>query len=268
MKIILEYIPITLVIFLSLLSPDVKNIWFTTLGKIFAIVLIIFYARINKYIGLGVCIIMISIYNSYDFHILEGLENNEEGENDENAEEGENEAEMDEEQQQLLDESNEVLNDIDVEEAQIAASEIMGETIDIPSEENSASEIEKQVAENQKITQQNESDIQEAELENKKIELEQAKQEQNEKMVSEQMGEQKKRSEIQFLQDMLKQRSNYSQSIISKAENRLEELLFEQNTNGTTDKDTFKSMDCSTCKNTTLGKIETFVNLMPRLTRV
>jgi flagellar biosynthesis GTPase FlhF len=259
MKIILEYIPITLVIFLSLLSPDVKNIWFTTLGKIFAIVLIVFYARINKYIGLGVCMIMIYIYNSYDFHILEGLEN---------AEEGENEAEMDEEQQQLLDESNEVLNDIDVEEAQIAASEIMGETIDIPSEENSASEIEKQVAENQKISEQNESDIQEAELESKKIELEQAKQEQNEKMVSEQMDEQKKRSEIQFLQDMLKQRSNYSQSIISKAEKRLEELLFDENTNSTTDKDTFKSMNCSTCKNTTLGKIETFVNLMPRLTRV
>jgi hypothetical protein len=252
MKIVLEYIPLLSVIILTLLSNDVKNIWFTPLGKVFAIVLIVFYSRIDKYIGLGVCMIIIMFYNTYDFYVFEGLENDDE------------EGESDEEAENLIEEAENEMNNFDVDEVKEEAVEITGEDIKIQDTSNSISEIQQDVNETKKLELDAEKDKQEHELKQQKIDLEKAQQEKNDNTMSEQMSEQKKRREIETLQNILKERKNYSQHIINKTENRLSELLF----NDKPKKESFVSKECMGCANTTLNKIETFANLIPRLTRV
>lgn len=250
MKVVLEYLPLLSVIILTLLSNEIKNIWFTPLGKIFAIILIIFYSRIDKYIGLAVCMIIIMFYNTYDFHVFEGLENDEE--------------ETDEEAEKLLEEADSQMNNFDMDEVQEEAVAITGQDIEIEEAPDSMNEIQKEVIETKKKELEQEKDKQEYELKKQKIDLEKAQQEKNDNMVSEQMNEQKKRREIETLQNILKERKNYSQNIINKTENRLAELLF----NNDETKETFVSKKCMGCENTTLNKIETFANLMPKLTRV
>ena len=259
MKIVLEYIPLLSVIILTLLSNDVKNIWFTTLGKVFAIVLIVFYSRIDKYIGLGVCMIIIMFYNTYDFYVFEGLEND-----DEEEEKSEEEGEPDNEAEDLIKQAESEMNNFDVDKVKEDAVEITGEEIKLQDTSNSISDIQQEVNETKKLELDAEKDKQEYELEQQKIELEKAQQEKNDNMMSEQMNEQKKRREIETLQNILKERKNYSQHIINKTENRLSELLF----NDEPKKESFVSKECMGCANTTLNKIETFANLIPRLTRV
>ena len=261
MKVVLEYLPLLSEIILTLLSNDIKNIWFTPLGKIFAIILIIFYSRINKYIGLAVCMIIIMFYNTYDFHIFEGLENDEEGSSEE---EETDEEETDEEAEKLLEEADSQMNNFDMDEVQEEAVAITGQDIEIEETPNSMNEIQKEVIETKKKELEQEKDKQEYELKKQKIDLEKAQQEKNDNMVSEQMNEQKKRREIETLQNILKERKNYSQHIINKTEKRLAELLF----NNDETKETFVSKKCMGCENTTLNKIETFANLIPKLTRV
>lgn len=258
MKVVLEYLPLLSVIILTLLSNEIKNIWFTPLGKIFAIILIVFYSRIDKYIGLAVCMIIIMFYNTYDFHIFEGLENDEVGSSDEE------EAETDEEAEKLLEEADSQMNNFDMDEVQEEAVAITGQDIEIEEAPDSMNEIQKEVIETKKIELEQDKDKQEYELKKQKIDLEKAQQEKNDNMVSEQMNEQKKRREIETLQNILKERKNYSQHIINKTENRLSELLF----NNEETKETFVSKECIACENTTLNKIETFANLIPKLTRV
>lgn len=255
MKVVLEYLPLLSVIILTLLSNEIKNIWFTPLGKIFAIILIVFYSRIDKYIGLAVCMIIIMFYNTYDFHIFEGLENDEEETKEE---------ETDEEAEKLLEEADSQMNNFDMDEVQEEAVAITGQDIEIEEAPDSMNEIQKEVIETKKKELEQEKDKQEYELKKQKIDLEKAQQEKNDNMVSEQMNEQKKRREIETLQNILKERKNYSQHIINKTENRLAELLF----NNDETKETFVSNKCMGCENTTLNKIETFANLMPKLTRV
>lgn len=255
MKVVLEYLPLLSVIILTLLSNEIKNIWFTPLGKIFAIILIIFYSRIDKYIGLAVCMIIIMFYNTYDFHVFEGLENDEEQTDEE---------ETDEEAEKLLEEADSQMNNFDMDEVQEEAVAITGQDIEIEEAPDSMNEIQKEVIETKKKELEQEKDKQEYELKKQKIDLEKAQQEKNDNMVSEQMNEQKKRREIETLQNILKERKNYSQNIINKTENRLAELLF----NNDETKETFVSKKCMGCENTTLNKIETFANLMPKLTRV
>lgn len=254
MKIVLEYLPLLSVIILTLLSNEIKNIWFTPLGKIFAIILIIFYSRIDKYIGLAVCMIIIMFYNTYDFHIFEGLENDEETD----------EEETDEEAEKLLEEADSQMNNFDMDEVQEEAVAITGQDIEIEEAPDSMNEIQKEVAETKKKELEQEKDKQEYELKKQKIDLENAQQEKNDNMVSEQMNEQKKRREIETLQNILKERKNYSQHIINKTEKRLSELLF----NNEETNESFISKECIACENTTLNKIETFANLIPQLTRV
>ena len=259
MKVILEYLPLLSVIILTLLSNDIKNIWFTPLGKIFAIILIIFYSRIDKYIGLVVCMIIIIFYNTYDFHIFEGLENDEQGTSEQEEQEN-----SDDEAEKLIEDADSQMNNFDMDEVQEEAVAITGQDIEIEEAPNTMDEIQKEVVENNKKELEQEKDKQEYDLKKKKIDLEKSQQEKNDKMVSEQMNEQKKRREIETLQNILKERKNYSQHIINKTENRLAELLF----NNDETKETFVSKKCMGCENTTLNKIETFANLMPKLTRV
>ena len=63
MKIIAEFIPMVLLLVFLVFSEKFIELGNTVLGKLFFVTLIIFYARINKYLGLMVCFLVITFYN-------------------------------------------------------------------------------------------------------------------------------------------------------------------------------------------------------------
>jgi len=63
MKIIAEFIPMILLLVFLVFSEKFIELGNTVLGKLFFVTLIIFYARINKYLGLMVCFLVITFYN-------------------------------------------------------------------------------------------------------------------------------------------------------------------------------------------------------------
>lgn len=241
MKLVLDFIPLISVILLSILSIDIKNVWFTPLGKLFAIILILFYSGIDKFIGLAVCIMFVVFYNTYDFHIFEGLEISEEQQEEQ-------------EQANLIATSESAMDDFDMDDVLQEASEITGDDIQVSSDENTIVDMENQITEKQKLEIKEKENAQKFEMEKKQQDLDEKQRQQDAKVTEAQMKESKKRNEIDSLKDMLKNRKNYSNSIITKVETRLEELLFDKGTNET---DT----------NNTIKKIETFANLIPKLTR-
>lgn len=241
MKLVLDFIPLISVILLSILSNDIKNVWFTPLGKLFAIILILFYSGIDKFIGLAVCIMFVFFYNTYDFHIFEGLENSEEQQEEQ-------------EQANLIATSESAMDDFDMDDVVQEASEITGDDIQVSSDENTIVDMENQIMEKQKLEIKEKENAQKFEMEKKQQDLDEKQRQQDAKVTEVQMKESKKRNEIDSLKDILKNRKNYSNSIITKVETRLEELLFDKGTNET---DT----------NNTIKKIETFANLIPKLTR-
>lgn len=250
MKVVLEYIPLLSVIILTLLSNDIKNIWFTSLGKIFAIILIIFYSRIDKYIGLGVCMIIIMFYNTYDFYVFEGLENSEDAEDEETE---------DEETANLIEESESQMKDYDNDELQEEVADITGEEVaDI------TGDIQNKVNENKKLELDSKKQQIEFDLEKQKIDAESKRNEKNDNIMLTQLNDQKTRREIETLQNILKNRKNYSNGFIKRTEQRLNELLF----NDESKTEPFVEKKCVGCANTTLNKIETFANLIPKLTRI
>jgi hypothetical protein len=250
MKVVLEYIPLLSVIILTLLSNDIKNIWFTSLGKIFAIILIIFYSRIDKYIGLGVCMIIIMFYNTYDFYVFEGLENSEDAEDEETE---------DEETANLIEESESQMKDYDNDELQEEVADITGEEVaDI------TGDIQNKVNENKKLELDSKKQQIEFDLEKQKIDAESKRNEKNDNIMLTQLNDQKTRREIETLQNILKNRKNYSNGLIKRTEQRLNELLF----NDESKTEPFVEKKCVGCANTTLNKIETFANLIPKLTRI
>lgn len=66
MKVIIEFIPIVLLLLLLTYSKTFTNVSKTHLGKLFAVIIIIFYARFDKYIGLLVCTLIILYYQKID----------------------------------------------------------------------------------------------------------------------------------------------------------------------------------------------------------
>lgn len=241
MKLVLDFIPLISVILLSILSNDIKNVWFTPLGKLFAIILILFYSSIDKFIGLAVCIMIVFFYNTYDFHIFEGLENSKEEQEEQ-------------EQANLIATSESAMDEFDVDDVLQEASEITGDDIQVSSDDNTIVDMENQLMEKQKLEIKEQENAQKFEMEKKQQDLEEKQRQHDAQVTETQMKESKKRNEIDSLKDMLNNRKKYSNSIIAKAELRLEELLFDKGTNET---DT----------NNTIKKIETFANLIPKLTR-
>lgn len=63
MKIIAEFIPMVLLLVFLVFSEKFIELGNTVLGKLFFVTLIIFYTRINKYLGLMVCFLVITFYN-------------------------------------------------------------------------------------------------------------------------------------------------------------------------------------------------------------
>lgn len=63
MKIIAEFIPMVLLLVFLVFSEKFIELGNTVLGKLFFVTIIIFYARINKYLGLMVCFLVITFYN-------------------------------------------------------------------------------------------------------------------------------------------------------------------------------------------------------------
>lgn len=63
MKIIAEFIPMVLLLVFLVFSEKFIELGNTVLGKLFFVTIIIFYARINKYLGLIVCFLVITFYN-------------------------------------------------------------------------------------------------------------------------------------------------------------------------------------------------------------
>lgn len=62
MKIIIEFIPIVILLLFLSFSNYFIELAHTSLGKLLAVSIIIFYARINKHIGLFICFVVISFY--------------------------------------------------------------------------------------------------------------------------------------------------------------------------------------------------------------
>ena len=74
MKIIAEFIPMVLLLVFLVFSEKFIELGNTVLGKLFFVTLIIFYTRINKYLGLMVCFLVITFYNITN-PIIEKFEN-------------------------------------------------------------------------------------------------------------------------------------------------------------------------------------------------
>lgn len=77
MEMIAEFIPMVILLLLLSFSKKFIQLSHTSLGKLLAIIIIIFYARFNKYVGLFVCTLVILYYNEtdfYSFEIKEGIE--------------------------------------------------------------------------------------------------------------------------------------------------------------------------------------------------
>ena len=66
MRVIIEFIPIVLLLLLLTYSKTFINVSKTYLGKLFAVIIIIFYARFDKYVGLLVCTLIILYYQKID----------------------------------------------------------------------------------------------------------------------------------------------------------------------------------------------------------
>jgi len=67
MKIIVEFIPVVILVLLFMcFSKTLITLSQTILGKLFSVILIIFYTRFDKYIGLLICSIVILYYQKID----------------------------------------------------------------------------------------------------------------------------------------------------------------------------------------------------------
>lgn len=64
MKVIAEFIPIILLLLYLSFSNYFIELTHSTLGKLLMVSIIVFYARINKYLGLLVCLFIIGFYNA------------------------------------------------------------------------------------------------------------------------------------------------------------------------------------------------------------
>lgn len=64
MKFIVEFIPIVLLFLYLSFSNYFIELSHSTLGKLLMVSIIVFYARINKYLGLLVCLLIIAFYNA------------------------------------------------------------------------------------------------------------------------------------------------------------------------------------------------------------
>lgn len=64
MKFIAEFIPIVLLFLYLSFSNYFIELSHSTLGKLLMVSIIVFYARINKYLGLVVCLVIIAFYNA------------------------------------------------------------------------------------------------------------------------------------------------------------------------------------------------------------
>jgi hypothetical protein len=82
-KIIVNFLPIILLFLLVSYTPEFAKFSHTILGKAFAIIIIIFYVKIDIYMGLLVCALVILYYQSdyvesFNNMLKEGFENEEE----------------------------------------------------------------------------------------------------------------------------------------------------------------------------------------------
>ena len=64
MKFIVEFIPIVLLFLYLSFSNYFIELSHSTLGKLLMVSIIVFYARVNKYLGLLVCLLIIAFYNA------------------------------------------------------------------------------------------------------------------------------------------------------------------------------------------------------------
>ena len=98
LKLIVNFVPIILLFLLVSYTPEFVRLSHTILGKAFAVILIIFYVKLDFILGLFVCALVIFYYQtdyveSFNIMLNEGFTEKLEGEEEEEEEEVETETE-------------------------------------------------------------------------------------------------------------------------------------------------------------------------------
>jgi len=72
-RVIMQFIPIILVLLLSLYTRRFIEVGHSVLGKLFAVVIIIFYTKLNMLYGVFACVVVILFYQLSEGTIVEGM---------------------------------------------------------------------------------------------------------------------------------------------------------------------------------------------------
>jgi hypothetical protein len=72
-KFVMQFIPIFLILFFSLYTRQFVEVSHSVLGKLFAVIVIIFYTKLNLLYGVFVCVITILFYQLTEGTVLEGM---------------------------------------------------------------------------------------------------------------------------------------------------------------------------------------------------
>jgi hypothetical protein len=72
-KFVMQFIPIFLILFFSLYTRQFVEVSHSVLGKLFAVIVIIFYTKLNMLYGVFVCVITILFYQLTEGTVLEGM---------------------------------------------------------------------------------------------------------------------------------------------------------------------------------------------------
>ena len=72
-RVVMQFIPIILVLLLSLYTRRFVEVGHSVLGKLFAVVIIIFYTKLNMLYGVFACVVIILFYQLTEGTIVEGM---------------------------------------------------------------------------------------------------------------------------------------------------------------------------------------------------
>lgn len=72
-RVVMQFIPIILVLLLSLYTRRFIEVGHSVLGKLFAVVIIIFYTKLNMLYGVFACVVIILFYQLTEGTIVEGM---------------------------------------------------------------------------------------------------------------------------------------------------------------------------------------------------
>lgn len=77
-QVVMQFIPIILVLLLSLYTRRFIEVGHSVLGKLFAVVIIMFYTKLNMLYGVFACVIIIMFYQLTEGTIVEGMQKSKE----------------------------------------------------------------------------------------------------------------------------------------------------------------------------------------------